>query len=191
MNKKLITVITLSVSMGMSSAWALTEDQAKAKVADMVAGSSALKEDGKSQVQALLSKLIAQGVPVDQAYEVAKVCAEQGIQGDELTQLREDLTAKIDAGMNPSASAGAIMEDIENYTNENHESEMRQAMQQEMMDPVAGEFAQDRDGFGGGAGAGGNDFGTGVGAGANDFGAGAGGSDFGAGGGAGATSGGH
>jgi len=157
---KLLTMASLSLVLAASNAWAMNEDEASAKMTELVESAQNLQQDGKSQVQSFMHQLIEQGVPVDQAYDTAKTCVEQGIQGEQLVQFSQDIQNRIDGGMDVSASVYATLENVEDYQTSEASSEYKnsESMREEMTDIASGEF--------GDAGVGAGEFGAGAGAGA-------------------------
>ncbi len=102
MLKKLsIAVVTGSLLMLGTAAFALTLDEAKTNI-DRQASEKKLNAQDHSQAVTVLQGLVDKGVPVEHAYSVVEASINQGIKGQQLAEIAKSIEA---AG--PSAGKNA------------------------------------------------------------------------------------
>lgn len=147
----------LTLGLGLSSAFAMSEDEARAAVSEHA---KAGKWEDKYRTEAVntLNKLIQDGVPVDKAYDVVNACIDKGIRGSDLAQVAKDIDIRMDKGVSAEAAVKDAMSRIEQYATHDRRDQARDA---------AREQTHDHGGMGSGygAGAGGSEMGGGAGSG--------------------------
>lgn len=148
MNKFIQTmgVGILTLGLGLSSAFAMSEDEARTAVSEHAKAS---KWEDKYRTEAVntLNKLIQDGVPVDKAYDVVNACIDKGIRGPDLAQVAQDIDARMDKGTSAEAAVKEAMNRIEQRATRDGRDQARDAAREH-----AREHARDHGGSGYGAG---------------------------------------
>lgn len=159
----------LMLGLGLSSAFAMTEVEARAAVSEHAKAS---KWEDKHRTEAVntLNKLMQDGVPVDKAYDVVNACIDKGIRGADLAKIAKDIDTRMDKGASAETAVKEAMSRIELSTTRDGRDQAKDAKRDTR--DTAREHARDhaRDQGGSGYGAG-----TGAGAGGEMGGAGTGG----------------
>ena len=86
MKKLLMIIVTGSILMFGTTAFALTLDEAKANI-DKQATEKKLDAKDHSQATATLQGLVDKGVPVEHAYRVVDAVINQGMKGKDLAEV--------------------------------------------------------------------------------------------------------
>lgn len=177
MNKlmQMMGVGVLTLGLGLSPAFAMTEDEARTAVGEHAKAS---KWEDKYRTEAIntLNKLIQDGVPVDKAYAVVNACIDKGIRGTDLAQVAKDIHARMDKGASAEAAVKEAMNRIEQRAardgrDQAKDGKAKETAKREQARDAAQEHTRDhaRDhggsGYGAGAGAGGREMGGGAGGG--------------------------
>ena len=152
----------LTLGLGLSSAFAMTEDEARLAVGEHAKAS---KWEDKYRTEAVntLNKLMQDGVPVDKAYDVVKACIDAGIRGPDLAKIAKDIDTRMDKGVSAETAVKEAMSRIEQRATRDGRDQAKDAKRD-----TAREHAREHGGSGHGSG-------SGVGAGGEMGGAGAGG----------------
>ena len=161
----------LTLGLGLSSAFAMTEDEARLAVGEHAKAS---KWEDKYRTEAVntLNKLMQDGVPVDKAYAVVNACIDKGIRGSDLAKIAKDIDTRMDKGVSAETAVKDAMSRIEQRATRDGRDQARDA-KRETRD-TAREHARDHAREHGGSGYG-SGVGARVGAGGEMGGAGAGG----------------
>ncbi|WP_346926437.1 hypothetical protein [uncultured Arthrobacter sp.] len=165
----------LSMGLGLSSAWALTEGEARAEIEKHAAEK---RLDAKDRVAAVktLDVLVQKGVPVKRAYEVVESAIDKGAKGPKLAEIAKHVEDRRKDGVSAEAAAAEALGRIQRETTRDHArdyTDQREASRtMEIPAPSAMDMSGSGMGMGGtaagagaGAGAGGPDMGGGFGAG--------------------------
>ena len=151
----------LTLGLGLSSAFAMTEDEARLAVGEHAKAS---KWEDKYRTEAVntLNKLMQDGVPVDKAYDVVNACIEKGIRGSDLAKIAKDIDTRMDKGVSAETAVKDAMSRIEQYATHDGRDQARNAAREQTR-----EQTHDHGGMGSGhgAGAGGSEMGSGAGSG--------------------------
>lgn len=151
----------LTLGLGLSTASAMTEVEARAAVNEHAKAS---KWEDKYRTEAVntLSKLIQDGVPVDMAYDVVNACIDKDIRGSDLAQVARDIDTRMDKGASAETAVQDAMSRIEQHATHDGRDQARDAAREQTR-----EQTHDHSGMGSGhgAGAGGSEMGGGAGSG--------------------------
>lgn len=106
MKKLLTAIMTGSILMFGTAAFALTLNEAKANV-DKQATEKKLNAQDHSQAVNTLQGLVDKGVPVDHAYRVVEASINQGIKGKDLAEVAKSIETAGSAARKDAASVAA------------------------------------------------------------------------------------
>ena len=159
---KAVNAGILALALGISNAWAMSQDEAKTQLRqDAVKQGFAAKD--VSHAVATLNDLIQKGVPVDQAYKVVDACVDQGIRGKDLAEVAKTMTHDLAQGIPADKATEHAMARIQEHARVSGDT--RNNMREEAASPARGEMGQSGSGSGMGSGFGGGDMTGGAGAG--------------------------
>ena len=152
----------LALSMGLATAWAQTQDEARVEI-QKHADEKRLNAEDRTAAVETLNALVQKGVPVERAYEVVEAAINKDIKGPELADIAKYIQDRRDEGVTADAAAAETVSHIERDT---MQGAMHDTMQGTMRETGAGGgMGGSEAGAGAGAGAGGPDMGGGFGAG--------------------------
>ena len=161
---KYVAVGILTMGLGLSNAWAMTQDEAKALVQQHAAAKH-LKAADVSEALTTLKNLIEKNVPVEHAYDVVNTCVEQGIRGKELAEIAKSLEREVAKGVPSDKAAEHARARIQERVQSSHREH---GLRDEIASPSkggAGAGSGSGAGFGGGSPMGGAGQGSGAGSG--------------------------
>lgn len=151
----------LTLGLGLSTASAMTEVEARAAVSEHAKAS---KWEDKYRTEAVntLNKLMQDGVPVDMAYDVVNACIDKGIRGSDLAKIAKDIDTRMDKGVSAETAVKDAMSRIEQYATHDGRDQARDVAREQTR-----EQTRDHGGMGSGygAGAGSSEMGSGAGSG--------------------------
>ena len=148
---KAVNAGILALALGISNAWAMSQDEAKTQLRqDAVKQGFAAKD--VSQALATLNDLIQKGVPVDQAYKVVDACVDQGIRGKDLADVAKTMTRDLAKGIPADKATEHAMARIQEHASAS--ADTRNNMREETASPARGEMGQSGSGSGSGMGSG-------------------------------------
>lgn len=165
----------LTLGLGLSSAFAMTEVEARAAVSEH-AKASKWEEKHRSEAVNVLNQLMQEGVSVDQAYEVVNACIHKNIRGTDLAQVAKDIDTRMDKGASAETAVKEAMSRIEQRATRDGREQVqndkaKETAKRDQARDTAHEqvrnHAHDHSNTGGGygSGAGGNETGAGAGSG--------------------------
>jgi len=105
----------LTFSLGLSSAWALTEDEAHVQI-EKHAAEKRLDAEDRAAAFKTLNALVQMGVPVERAYDVVEAAIDKDIKGPELADITKYIEDRHDAGTTMDAAAAEAVSRIEHET---------------------------------------------------------------------------
>ena len=154
----------LALSMGLATAWAQTQDEARVEI-QKHADEKGLNAKDRTAAVETLNTLVQKGVPVERAYEVVEAAINKDIKGPELADIAKYIQDRRDEGVTADAAAAETVSHIERDT---MQGAMHDTMQGTMRDTMQGTMRE----TGAGGGMGGSEAGAGAGAGGPDMGGG-------------------
>ena len=167
----------LTLGLGLSSAFAMTEGEARAAVSEH-AKASKWEEKHRSEAVNVLNQLMQEGVSVDNAYEVVNTCIDKNIRGTDLAQVAKDIDTRMDKGASAETAVKETMSRIEqratrdgrdqaknDKTKETAKRDQSRDAAHEQVRDHAHDHSNTGGGYGAGAGAGSNEMGGGAGSG--------------------------